>query len=54
MVHNVYLGVKAQILAQEFMATFKEYPPSQLPASFTIDPDGIVNGAKESLGAKKK
>jgi arylsulfatase A-like enzyme len=53
MVHNVYLGVKAQILAQEFMATFKDYPPSQPPASFTVDPDAIVNAAKKAAAAKQ-
>jgi hypothetical protein len=53
MVHNVYLGVKAQILAGEFMATFKDYPPSQPPASFTIDPEGIVNAAKKAAAAKQ-
>jgi arylsulfatase len=54
LVHNVYLGVKAQVLAQEFIATFKDYPPSQPPASFTIDPDAIVNAAKEAAEKKKK
>jgi len=44
--HNVYLGVQAQMLAQQFMATFKDYPPSQPPASFTIDPEGIVKMAR--------
>jgi arylsulfatase A-like enzyme len=52
-VHNIYLQVKAQILAQEFLATFKEYPPSQPPASFTIDPDAIVNIGKEAARQKK-
>jgi arylsulfatase A-like enzyme len=54
MVHNVYIGVKAQMLAQEFMATFKEYPPSQPPASFTIDPEAIVKEAKEAAARQKK
>ena len=53
-VHNIYLQVKAQILAGEFMATFKEYPPSQPPASFTIDPEGIVRGAKEAAAHQNK
>jgi arylsulfatase A-like enzyme len=52
MVHNVYLGVQAQILAQEFIATFKEYPASQPPASFTIDPDAIVDAAKREAARK--
>jgi hypothetical protein len=28
------------------METFKEYPPSQPPASFNIDPDGIIEMLK--------
>jgi arylsulfatase A-like enzyme len=42
LVHNVYLNVQGQILAEQFMETFKEYPPSQAPASFSIDPEGIL------------
>jgi hypothetical protein len=42
MVHNIYLNVQGTILGTEFMETFKEYPPSQKPASFTVDPDGIL------------
>jgi arylsulfatase len=53
LVHNAYLGVKAQILAQQFVATFKEYPPSQPPASFTIDPDAIIDAAKRNAAAHK-
>jgi len=53
-VHNIYLQVKAQILAQEFAATFKEYPPSQPPASFTIDPEAIVNIGKDAAARQKK
>lgn len=52
--HNAYLGVQAQMAAQAFIETFKEYPPSQPPASFTIDPAEIVNGAKRAASAKKK
>jgi hypothetical protein len=52
-IHNVYLGVEAQLLAGEFIATFKEYPPSQPPASFTIDFEEIVRGAKEASGPKE-
>ncbi|RZU43046.1 arylsulfatase [Edaphobacter modestus] len=40
--HNVYLAIQGQIRAIEFMETFKAYPPSQAPASFSIDPDGIL------------
>jgi len=42
LVHNVYLNVQGTILSEEFMETFKQYPPSQRPASFTVDPDGIL------------
>lgn len=28
--------------ATEFIETFKEYPPSQAPASFTVDPEAIL------------
>jgi hypothetical protein len=42
LVHNMYLNVRGTILATEFIETFKEYPASQLPASFTVDPDSIL------------
>jgi arylsulfatase A-like enzyme len=42
LVKNVYLNVQGTILATEFMETFKEYPPSQAPASFTVDPEAIL------------
>jgi arylsulfatase len=41
-VHNVYLAIQGQSRAIQFMETFKEYPASQPPASFSIDPDGII------------
>jgi arylsulfatase len=34
---HVFLLVPAQGLVGEFLATFKEYPPRQKAASFTID-----------------
>jgi len=46
MVHNVYLNVQGTIIATEFMETFKNYPPSQAPASFTVNPDEILNMLK--------
>jgi len=56
LVHNVYLNVQGTILSEEFMETFKQYPPSQHPASFTVDPDGILkmlaNQQAASQGAK--
>ena len=42
LVKNVYLNVQGQTLAELFMETFKEYPPSQAPASFNIDPEGVL------------
>jgi arylsulfatase A-like enzyme len=41
-VRNVYLNVQGTILATAFIETFKDYPASQLPASFTIDPESIL------------
>jgi arylsulfatase len=35
------------------METFKEYPPSQPPASFTIDPEGVVKAAKSAQQKKE-
>jgi arylsulfatase A-like enzyme len=46
LVHNVYLNVQGTIIATEFMETFKEYPPSQAPASFTVNPDQILEMLK--------
>ena len=34
---RAYILGGAQALTAEFLATFKEFPPSQRPASFTID-----------------
>lgn len=42
MVKNIYLNVQGNILATEFVETFKEYPPSQPPASYTVDPEAIL------------
>ena len=50
-VHNVYLLFQGGMIAQAFMDTFKEYPPSQLPQSFTIDPEGAL---KEGEAAYKE
>jgi arylsulfatase len=35
--NKIYLMLAAQALVSEFLATFKEFPPRQKPASFTID-----------------
>ena len=42
LVNNVYLNVQGQTLAELFMETFKDYPPSQAPASFNIDPERVL------------
>ena len=39
---TVYMNIQGQIRAIDFMETFKDYPPSQFPASFSIDPEGIL------------
>ena len=54
LVHNVYLNVQGQILGTEFMETFKEYPPSQAPASFTVNPDAILDMLKRQQAALAK
>jgi arylsulfatase A-like enzyme len=42
LVHNDYLLIQGIIGATEFIETFKEYPPSQAPASFTVDPEAVL------------
>ncbi|RSL14609.1 arylsulfatase [Edaphobacter aggregans] len=42
-VHNAYMIAQSQIIAGELLQTFKEFPPSQAPASFTIDPGAFVD-----------
>jgi arylsulfatase A-like enzyme len=37
MLHNAFFILAAQAAAAKFAATFKEFPPVQRPASFTID-----------------
>jgi hypothetical protein len=51
LVKNVYLNVQGTILATEFIETFKEYPPSQAPASFTIEPDAILKMLRRQQAA---
>ena len=46
LVHNVYLNVQGTIIAEQFMETFKEFPPSQAPASFTVNPEQILDMLK--------
>jgi arylsulfatase len=37
LLHHAYLIYASQMIAGEFAATFKEFPPVQKPGSFTID-----------------
>ena len=50
--HNVYLNVQGTIIGTEFIETFKEYPPSQAPASFTVNPDAILEMLKSQKAAQ--
>jgi len=34
-----------------FIDTFKQYPPSQAPASFTINPDAILDMLHQQMAA---
>jgi arylsulfatase len=52
--HNVYKMMELGGIATQFMNTFKEYPPSQLPASFTIDPEGALKAARAGFAAQHK
>lgn len=36
-IDHSYIAVPAQARAAQFLATFREYPPAQRPASFSID-----------------
>jgi len=36
-IDHAYLAIPAQQIVAEFLATFKEFPPRQKAASFTID-----------------
>jgi hypothetical protein len=49
-------GTQAQgvVHAEEFVETFKEYPPSQAPASFTVDPDVVLKMLKSQQAAMGK
>jgi arylsulfatase len=37
MLDRVFLLVPAQVYVGQFLETFKEFPPRQKPASFSID-----------------
>ena len=50
MIDRVYLLVPAQVYVGKFLATFKEFPPRQKPASFSIDQ--VMEKMLESSGSK--
>jgi hypothetical protein len=49
-VRNRFLMGNAGDRAREFLATFKEFPPRQQPATFTIDQ--AMKKMMQSLGGK--
>jgi arylsulfatase len=49
-VDHAYLMVPAQVYVGNFLKTFKEFPPRQKPASFTIDQ--VMEKMLESHGSK--
>ena len=50
-VHNVYLAIQGMLRGFAFIDTFKQYPPSQAPASFTINPDAILDMLHQQMAA---
>jgi arylsulfatase A-like enzyme len=46
LVHNDYLLILGVMASEEFIETFKEYPPSQAPASFPVNPEAILEMLK--------
>jgi len=51
-VENPYMLIEGNRRAALFLQTFIDYPPSQLPASFTIDQ--VVDDVKEKVKAAMK
>jgi arylsulfatase len=47
---HAYLFVPAQKYAADFLATFKEFPPAQPPASFNLDE--VMRKLSEAVGAQ--
>lgn len=47
---HAFLAVPAQAIVGKFLETFKEYPPSQKPASFSIDQ--VMEKLQEGAGSK--
>jgi arylsulfatase len=52
LISRVFILVPAQAKAAEFLATFKEYPPSQRAASFSVDQ--IMEKMRKSLEATSR
>ena len=50
LIDHAYLLVPAQAIVGKFLVTFKEYPPSQTPASFSIDQ--VMKKLQEGAGSK--
>jgi arylsulfatase len=50
LIDRVYLLVPAQAYVGKFLETFKEYPPRQKPASFSLDK--VMEKLQESGGSK--
>ncbi len=47
---HAFMLVPAQAYVGEFLASFKDFPPSQRPASFSIDQ--IMQRMQEGAGSK--
>jgi arylsulfatase len=45
-----YIGLAGSALTGEFLQTFKDFPPSQRPATFTIDQ--AMEKMKQNLGSQ--
>jgi arylsulfatase A-like enzyme len=54
LVHNDYLEILGIMASEEFIETFKEYPPSQAPASFTVDPESVLKMLKMQMAQTGK
>jgi hypothetical protein len=49
-IDRVYIFLAAQPFVGKFISTFKDYPPSQSPASFNLD--DVMNKMQEAGGSK--
>jgi arylsulfatase A-like enzyme len=55
LIHHTYIIFAAQVIVTRFLETFKEFPPRQKSASFTIDQalDKMIAGATDGGGLAK-